>query len=171
MNWDAIGAIGEIAGAAGVILTLVYLTSQLRQNTRALRTSAYQMYNERTDSFWDFQAEHAGVLGPLLEQGVPYDALDGAQKIVLDASMMKGFNVLEGMFLNHRSGIVSDSEFREKVEGFRVSFRNPISYAAWRRLAPTMSFTAEFRHFMETEIYATQAFDERSWFVGFEKET
>ena len=30
MNWDAIGAIGEIAGAIAVILTLVYLASQVR---------------------------------------------------------------------------------------------------------------------------------------------
>lgn len=36
MNWEAIGAIGEIIGAAGVIITLLYLASQLRQNTRAL---------------------------------------------------------------------------------------------------------------------------------------
>ena len=37
MNWEAIGAVGEILGAAGVIITLVYLTTQLRQNTQALR--------------------------------------------------------------------------------------------------------------------------------------
>ena len=30
MNWDAIGAIGETAGALAVILTLVYLASQVR---------------------------------------------------------------------------------------------------------------------------------------------
>ncbi|MCR9094615.1 MAG: hypothetical protein NXI30_10400 [bacterium] len=36
MNWEAIGAIGEIIGALGVIITLLYLASQLRQNTRAL---------------------------------------------------------------------------------------------------------------------------------------
>ena len=33
MNWEAIGAIGEILGAAGVVVTLVYLAYQIRQNT------------------------------------------------------------------------------------------------------------------------------------------
>ena len=33
MNWDAIGAIGEIIGALAVFLTLVYLATQIRQNT------------------------------------------------------------------------------------------------------------------------------------------
>jgi hypothetical protein len=39
MNWDAIGALSELAGAAGVVLTLIYLSVQLRQNTRAIRSS------------------------------------------------------------------------------------------------------------------------------------
>jgi len=30
MNWDAIGALGEIVGATAVVLTLVYLASQVR---------------------------------------------------------------------------------------------------------------------------------------------
>ena len=39
MNWDAIGAIGELIGALAVVLTLVYLSIQLRQNTRAVDRS------------------------------------------------------------------------------------------------------------------------------------
>ena len=42
MNWTAIGAIGEILGAAGVIITLVYLARQVRQNTRATKLSTAQ---------------------------------------------------------------------------------------------------------------------------------
>jgi hypothetical protein len=40
LNWDAIGAIAETLGAVGVITTLVYLSVQLRQNSRLLRTSS-----------------------------------------------------------------------------------------------------------------------------------
>jgi hypothetical protein len=40
MNWEAIGAVGEILGAAGVILTLAYLALQLRQNTKAMQSTA-----------------------------------------------------------------------------------------------------------------------------------
>ena len=37
MNWDAVGAIGEIVGALAVVITLVYLAIQVRQNTRHLQ--------------------------------------------------------------------------------------------------------------------------------------
>ena len=33
MDWDAIGAIGEILGATAVLVTLIYLARQVRQNT------------------------------------------------------------------------------------------------------------------------------------------
>ena len=40
MDWNAIGAIGEIIGALAVFLTLVYLALQIRQNTKAIQASA-----------------------------------------------------------------------------------------------------------------------------------
>lgn len=40
MDWEAIGAAGEVLGAAGVIATLAYLAMQIRQNTRALRAAS-----------------------------------------------------------------------------------------------------------------------------------
>jgi len=40
MNWNAVGAIGEIIGALAVFLTLGYLAVQIRQNTKAVRASA-----------------------------------------------------------------------------------------------------------------------------------
>ena len=42
MNWDAIGAIGEILGAFAVVATLIYLTVQLRQNSLQLRLGSSQ---------------------------------------------------------------------------------------------------------------------------------
>lgn len=40
MNWNAIAAIGEVAGAAGVIISLVYLAVQVRHGAKAARRAA-----------------------------------------------------------------------------------------------------------------------------------
>ena len=42
MNWEALGAIGEIVGAVAVVLTLGYLAVQIRQNNRSLHQAALQ---------------------------------------------------------------------------------------------------------------------------------
>ena len=40
MNWDAIGAVGEIVGAMAVVVSLVYLGSQIRVQNRESRLAA-----------------------------------------------------------------------------------------------------------------------------------
>ena len=40
MNWDAIGAIGELIGAGAVIATLIYLAQQIKDSARASRSAA-----------------------------------------------------------------------------------------------------------------------------------
>ena len=41
MNWEAIGAVGEVAGAIAVVLTLVYLSRQIRHSTNVSKVSSY----------------------------------------------------------------------------------------------------------------------------------
>ena len=43
MNWEAIGAIGNLVSGAGVIITLVFLTLQMRQNTLQMRRQTTQL--------------------------------------------------------------------------------------------------------------------------------
>jgi ABC-type nitrate/sulfonate/bicarbonate transport system substrate-binding protein len=42
MNWDAIGAIAELIGAAAVVVTLAYLAAQTRTNTAAVNRATTQ---------------------------------------------------------------------------------------------------------------------------------
>jgi len=42
VNWEALGAIGEVAGAVAVVITLIYLTLQLRQNALQIRLNSSQ---------------------------------------------------------------------------------------------------------------------------------
>ena len=42
MNWDAIGAVGEIIGALAVVATLGYLALQVKTNTAAVNQASRQ---------------------------------------------------------------------------------------------------------------------------------
>lgn len=168
INWEAIGAVGEIGGAIGVVVTLIYLAGQLRQNTQALRSSTNQAYNERTDSYWDFQAEHSATLGSIYESQKPYAELTSQQRLIVDSLMMKAFNLLEAMFLHHQSGAMGDNEFRAKKEGFRRGFQNAMGQESWRRLGPTMAFTDEFRQFMDAEIIGPGEITSGAYFDTFQ---
>lgn len=51
MNWDAIGAVGEVVGAAGVIISLLYLAVQIRGDARAKRAATV---HDQSTAFRDF---------------------------------------------------------------------------------------------------------------------
>ena len=51
MNWEAIGATGEVLGAITVVATLFYLASQIRQNTRA-QENASRLASTRVFTDW-----------------------------------------------------------------------------------------------------------------------
>ena len=46
MNWDAIAAIGTFIGAIAVIVSLIYLAVQTKQNTRAMRSASFHQVRE-----------------------------------------------------------------------------------------------------------------------------
>jgi len=57
LNWEAVGAIGEIIGAGAVLVTVLFLITQLRQNTRAMddsrRATVSQLYQSRAQMHMD----------------------------------------------------------------------------------------------------------------------
>ena len=53
MNWEAVGTIAEVIGAIGVIVTLVYLAHQIRDNTKQSRLSSIRAINASTDSAFE----------------------------------------------------------------------------------------------------------------------
>lgn len=53
MSWTALGAMGEILGAMGVIATLLYLSRQIRASTREMRRAATQEVLDQAGQFLD----------------------------------------------------------------------------------------------------------------------
>ena len=50
MNWDAIGAIGEVVGALAVLITLIYLANQIRQSNRIGVTASEAQFRQMAQS-------------------------------------------------------------------------------------------------------------------------
>jgi len=48
MNWDVLGAIAELLAAVGVIISLLYLATQIRQNTQSVRANTYQDFTRES---------------------------------------------------------------------------------------------------------------------------
>jgi len=66
MNWDAIGALGEVIGAFGVIATLAFLAYQIRQNSNLLRVNAQQLEQNHqlaiADAYGESNSQQAAMI-------------------------------------------------------------------------------------------------------------
>jgi hypothetical protein len=76
-DWNAIGAIGELAGAVGVVVSLLYLATQIRQNTRSNRIAAKQTTTNQfetgaigPDEWWEslYLIRHSWICHPGVQQ-------------------------------------------------------------------------------------------------------
>jgi hypothetical protein len=107
LNWDAIGAVGEVVGAAAVVATLVYLSIQIRQNTRSNQVSAeiealQQLSSWVTRISTDKDAQRLWDL--VAEGSEPLSTEDSGQYLWIMGEL---FWVVESAFVQYRRGYLS----------------------------------------------------------------
>ena len=76
MDWEAAGAIGEIIGALAMFLTLVYLATQIRQNTKAVQASAVDASISKVSGVRQSMYENAEICGIYMRGMADPDDLD-----------------------------------------------------------------------------------------------
>ncbi len=101
MNWEAIGAVGEIGGALAVVVSLVYLAAQIRVQNREARLSAM---HEISASFREAVSglaniETADVFARALED---FDSLSDGERLLMIASCQQVLRVFEEAFHQRR---------------------------------------------------------------------
>jgi hypothetical protein len=84
MNWDAIGAIGEVMGSLAVFITLGYLALQIRHARSEARRALSQGRSEAHRDLLDRQQD-AAILGATLKA----DAALGWQPTTFQAALME----------------------------------------------------------------------------------
>jgi len=114
INWDALGAIGEIVGAVVVVVTLVFLAIQMRQNTSAMRES-YKLeraaaLDRHTDSVarWRGSIAGNGELAAIFTRAIKDEALSDVEMVRLNNSFVIFINTQRSNF--ERANIVSEPD-------------------------------------------------------------
>ena len=150
MNWEALGAIGEIVGAVAVILTLGYLAVQIRQNTRAIRASAHQDTTRDVSEFLSRVADSPD-LARILRVGMKnWDDLDEDERMRFSMLLFRVFFNFQHLFSLHREGTLDPEYWASQWEVMLWYIRQPGVVRWWSvsksRLRPG------FVEYMESEV-------------------
>jgi hypothetical protein len=140
MTLQDFGAIGEVVGALGVVVTLIYLTKQIRLNTIAMdearKLALAQTYQMRSDALQAMMvaaadSQHIGpIIIKLTTLGYPEDVTALEQLTTEERGRFRLWQIAQqthwdNMFFQYEHGYLDE-------ESYTDSFRERV-----KRLAPT----------------------------------
>jgi hypothetical protein len=105
VNWEAISAIGQLVGAFAVVISQIYLASEVRSNARATRLASMRSMSDAFNRWVQDLAEHPH-LSELYYRGIhDFESLEGADLVRFSALMDQLFRVYEEMYYQQLEGI------------------------------------------------------------------
>ncbi|HJO02405.1 MAG TPA: hypothetical protein QGG47_00370 [Acidobacteriota bacterium] len=106
MTWETIGVASQIAGSVAVVLTLVYVAKQTRENTRSTNTAAAGTYMQAYSAAWSATAAlesgrifHTGLHAP--------DELTDTERPGFECAVASFLPLWESLFTMYRAGTVA----------------------------------------------------------------
>ena len=124
MNWEAIGAVSEILAAIAVIVTLIYLAKQIRQNSQAVEISALRDTTEQWNQWSEILAT-SGELAEIVARGNhSYRDLSEVDAMRYGAYVQMFFDCAESYrILVAEHEVQKDMDVLESIVGRRVRIR------------------------------------------------
>ena len=145
MNWDIWSTVAEIIGAAAVVVSLIYVSRQIRMGNRLARAEAGRTptsdLNVLNASFVTDKAFRSALRKVI--EGAERADLDQDSQVLLDLYFVSVTNIYEQLSREVREGILSDSALDFGGKGL---FELPFYRTSWPILKPFLSssFTEDF---------------------------
>jgi len=141
MNWEAIGAVGEILGAIGVIATLAYLAVQIRQNTQMVKAQTRDsITNKQLDYYSSIYENDGSSESYFAAVSKEFDISDQAvvDELFQDKEFQRfalivlgNFRLWENEWYQYQQGLFETEEFLPRQVNWSKNMSIPAYKLAW----------------------------------------
>ncbi len=150
MTLEDLVNIGEFLGAVGVIATLVYLATQIRQNTRAIRSTAREEILRDMQGFISLVASDSDTAN-FYELGLADSRdLSRAERLRFSLLLTRFFYSFGRMYDLHRDGSLDLESWEAQKEILRWVIKQPGVKRWWPNARSQIP--ASFADFVEGEM-------------------
>ncbi len=143
MNWEAIGAVSETIGAAGVIATLLYLSLQVRASTRASSVESKLVSAGFQIDFFKSLVQGPELQEILLRGRKDPTSLSAEEYYRFSNLVHIAFSSFSAAHFQFRQGAVSESDFFENLVTIRYFIYSAGGLQWWEKIGKYM-FGPEF---------------------------
>ncbi len=106
MNLSDLANLGQIIGALAVVVSLIYVALQIRQNTNAVRSAVAQVVHEHFASWYHLLAADAELSQVAVNGLQDYASLSERNKARFIATFMAFLSYSQNAFLKWREGLL-----------------------------------------------------------------
>jgi hypothetical protein len=165
VNWDAIGAIGEIVGATAVVITVVYLAHQVRKQTQESRLSATRDISARWDEVMETLISNPDLVEMYGTAVQDYNALPNKERLWASFCFQRLFRVMEQQLLHNRISNIEDDYHQSMSRAFFEFLTFPGVQQWWENVD---MFSDEFQKYVRKRLIEAKSqgysstFDTRS---------
>ena len=152
MNWDAIGAIAEALSAIAVLLTLVYLSFQVRDTRKQLRLNSHQARTDRNIKLHLARSGDADYQD-IVEMAFRGEQLSDKQYEKLFGHWAAAMRHFEDLHYQYHAGAIDEETWEANQGGLRRVMSLPWSKLAWEK--NQVQFRKTFREVID-QIMAEQ---------------
>ena len=140
MNWEMLSAIAEILGSAAVLVTLIYLTIQTRQNTASIQANTRQAILDADQQFLIKLIESPEIYLSRFKEG-----LTDEDKIQIGAYLIMFVRMRENNWLQYRNGVLDEVTWASYRSSIVQVLSDSTSRRWWQHYAvDRQSFDSEF---------------------------
>ena len=105
-----LGALGEFVGAIAVVVTLIYLAFQMRQNTNALKLNTARSVTEELQEMFSLLAS-SEKLSEIFVTAAGGSPIQGVERTRYNTFMSNLVRVYENAFLQWRAGVIDPAHW------------------------------------------------------------
>jgi hypothetical protein len=133
MTLNDLGNLGEFVSAVAVVVSLVYLAVQVRQNTRMMRVSTHHALNTAFNALHVAYGSDPAVSTFLNRASEDYSQLDRDERLRYALLMRASFGLHNDWFLQAREGLFSEEEWTSQTRAIARALAPPGARAWWER--------------------------------------
>jgi len=150
MNLTDLANIGQVIGAIAVVISLIYVALQIRQNTNAVRAATVQSVHEHFANWYTTFASDPSLSAVVINGLKDYGSLSETDKARLVAIFMAFLSYSQNAFLKWRQGLLAPSLWLGWEQVIMNLVCAPGGKAFWKERS--YLFGEEFRRYVEDDL-------------------